>query len=242
MNLQKSPQAASDAAAKAASKPKRPPFTLQQGIKELQSLDTQNPGAWPLWIRIAAVILMAVVVIGLGSYLLIKPEYEVLQGEKATEVGLREEFERKQKKVAALDAYKEQLKEMERSFGAMLRQLPSKTEVANLLNDISQTRVASALDEELFEPQNDIPKEFYAEIPNKIVVTGQYHQMGEFVSAVAALPRIVTIDEVELRPVGGQGADKDKLRMSAFAKTYRYLDDSEIAAAAEKNKQPGAAQ
>ena len=193
-------------------------------------------------VRVAAVVLTAVVVIGLGTYFFIKPEYEVLQSEKGKETTLREEFERKQKKVAALDAYKEQLKEMERSFGAMLRQLPSKTEVANLLNDISQTRVASALDEELFEPQNDIPKEFYAEIPNKIVVTGLYHQMGEFVSGVAALPRIVTIDEVEIKPVGGQGANKDQLKMSAFAKTYRYLDDTEIAAAAEKNKkaQPGA--
>ena len=217
-------------------------MNFQQAVKDLQTLDAQNPGAWPFWVRVAAVVLTAVVVIGLGTYFFIKPEYEVLQSEKGKETTLREEFERKQKKVAALDAYKEQLKEMERSFGAMLRQLPSKTEVANLLNDISQTRVASALDEELFEPQNDIPKEFYAEIPNKIVVTGLYHQMGEFVSGVAALPRIVTIDEVEIKPVGGQGANKDQLKMSAFAKTYRYLDDTEIAAAAEKNKkaQPGA--
>ena len=127
---------------------------------------------------------------------------------------------------------------MERSFGAMLRQLPSRTEVANLLNDISQTRVASSLEEELFEPLPEVQKEFYAEIPNKIIVTGDYHQMGQFVSGVAALPRIVTIDEVELRPLGGQGAAKDQLRMSALAKTYRYLDDAELAAAKPK---PGAA-
>lgn len=211
-------------------------MNVQQAVKDLQTLDSQNPGAWPLWVRIAAVVLTALILIGLGTYLLIKPEYENLQIEKAKEVTLREEFERKQKKVASLDAYKEQLKEMERSFGAMLRQLPSKTEVANLLNDISQTRVASSLEEELFEPQNDVPKEFYAEIPNKIIITGLYHQMGEFVSGVAALPRIVTIDEVELKPIGGSGANKDTLRMSALAKTYRYLDDSEIAAMAEKNK------
>ena len=151
---------------------------------------------------------------------------------------MREQFETKQKKVAALDAYKEQLAEMERSFGAMLRQLPSRTEVANLLNDISQTRVASSLEEELFEPLPEVQKEFYAEIPNKIIVTGDYHQMGQFVSGVAALPRIVTIDEVELRPLGGQGAAKDQLRMSALAKTYRYLDDAELAAAKPK---PGVA-
>lgn len=213
-------------------------MNVQEVFKELQSLDMENPGAWPGWVHISAVVLAALIVIGLGINFLIKPEYETLQGEQATEVTLREQFETKQKKVAALDAYKEQLAEMERSFGAMLRQLPSRTEVANLLNDISQTRVASSLEEELFEPLPEVQKEFYAEIPNKIIVTGDYHQMGQFVSGVAALPRIVTIDEVELRPMGGQGAAKDQLRMSALAKTYRYLDDAELAAAKPK---PGAA-
>lgn len=213
-------------------------MTVQDLIKELQSLDMENPGSWPTWAHVSAVVLAAVVVIGLGLNFLIKPEYEILQQEQGTEVTLREQFETKQKKVAALDAYKEQLAEMERSFGAMLRQLPSRTEVANLLNDISQTRVASSLEEELFEPLPEAQKEFYAEIPNKIIVTGDYHQMGLFVSGVAALPRIVTIDEVEIRPLGGQGGAKDQLRMSALAKTYRYLDDSELAAAKPK---PGAA-
>ncbi len=211
-------------------------MNVQEVFKELQSLDMENPGAWPVWVHVSAVVLAALVVIALGANFLIKPEYELLKGEEATELSLREQFETKQKKVAALDAYKDQLAEMERSFGAMLRQLPSRTEVANLLNDISQTRVASSLEEELFEPLPEAQKEFYAEIPNKIIVTGDYHQMGLFVSGVAALPRIVTIDEVELRPIGGQGADKDRLRMSALAKTYRYLDDTELAAAAPKPK------
>jgi len=206
-------------------------MNAQDVLKELQSLDMQNPGSWPGWVHIAAVVLAALLVIGLGTNFLIKPEYEGLKEEEGREVTLREEFERKQKKVAALDAYKEQLAEMERTFGAMLRQLPSRTEVANLLNDISQTRVASSLEEELFEPQGEVQKEFYAEIPNKIVVIGDYHQMGTFASGVAALPRIVTIDEVDIRPIGG-----GLLRMSALAKTYRYLDDAEIAA-----KNPGAA-
>ncbi len=213
-------------------------MNVQEAFKELQSLDMENPGSWPGWVHVSAVILAALIVTGLGINFLIKPEYETLQSEQATEVTLREQFEIKQKKVAALDAYKEQLAEMERSFGAMLRQLPSRTEVANLLNDISQTRVASSLEEELFEPLPEAQKEFYAEIPNRIIVTGDYHQMGQFVSGVAALPRIVTIDEVELRPIGGQGAAKDQLRMSALAKTYRYLDDTELAAAKPK---PGAA-
>ncbi len=208
-------------------------MNLQDAIKELQSLDMENPGAWPQWVHIAAAVLAALLIIGLGYNFAVKPKYLELEDGRSREVVLRTEFESKQKKVAALDAYKEQLAEMERSFGAMLRQLPSRTEVANLLNDISQTRVASSLEEELFEPQSEIRKEFYAEIPNRIIVTGDYHQMGEFVSAVAALPRIVTIDEVEIRASEGQ---KTQLRLSALAKTYRYLDDSELAETKPKPK------
>jgi type IV pilus assembly protein PilO len=150
-------------------------------------------------------------------------------------VGLKETFETKQRKVAALDALKEQLAEMERSFGTMLRVLPSKAEIANLLIDISQTRLANSLEEELFQPQGEAPKEFYAEVPNKLVVVGNYHEMGGFVSGVATLPRIVTIEDVDIRPVG-KGAGKNTVRMQAVAKTYRYLDDAEIAANRPKPK------
>lgn len=218
-------------------------MTVQEFIAALQGLDTKNPGAWPRWAHIGAVALAAVFILGLGSYLLVMPEYDMLGAEQQKETSLRQEFETKQKKVAALDAYRAQLEVMQRDFGAMLRQLPSRTEVENLLNDISQTRVASSLEEELFQPQSEVPKDFYAEIPNKIVVTGNYHQMGAFVSGVAALPRIVTIDEVEIKPVAatpGQPATslaKGSVRMSALAKTYRYLDVNEIAPAAK----PGAA-
>lgn len=218
-------------------------MTVQEVFGELQSLDMQNPGAWPRWAHIAAVVLASAVIIGAGTYALIKPEYETLGVEQQKEVTLRQEFERKQKKVAALDAYRAQLEEMERNFGAMLRQLPSKTEIPNLLNDISQTRVAASLEEELFQPQPEIPKDFYAEVPNKIVVTGAYHELGTFVGSVAALPRIVTIDEVEIKPVAsgpGQSIAKGALRMSALAKTYRYLDANEVSSAAKPGKAGGA--
>jgi type IV pilus assembly protein PilO len=213
-------------------------MTAREIFAELQNLDLQNPGGWPRWAHGAAAALLALIVIGLGAYLLIRPSYELLGQEQKKEQDLRGEFERKQKKVAALDAYKAQLAEMERSFGDMLKQLPSKTEVANLLNDISQTRIAGSLEEELFQPLPENPKDFYAEIPNRITVTGSYHQMGEFVSGVAALPRIVTIDEVEIRPASGKPGEplKGPLRMNALAKTYRYLDPGEVAA-----KKPGPA-
>jgi type IV pilus assembly protein PilO len=208
----------------------------QQILKELQTLDPKDPGAWPTYVHIAATVIV-MVAIGIGGYFyFVDPELEDLAKVQALEPGLKQEFEAKQHKVAALDAYKDQLAEMERSFGTMLRQLPSKTEIANLLIDISQTRLASNLEEEFFQPQGEVPKEFYAEVPNKIVVVGSYHEMGTFISGVAALPRIVTIEDVDIKPAGG-GQGKDKLRMSALAKTYRYLDESEIAAA--KPKTPG---
>lgn len=206
-------------------------MNVQQIIAEVQRLDPQNPGAWPSWARVAAAVLAGVVLLAAGFWFMVKPKFALLKQSEAAEIELRSEFERKQKKVAALDAYKAQLAEMERSFGAMLRQLPSKTEVANLLLDISQTRVASSLEEELFQPQPEIPKEFYAEVPNRIVLVGGYHELGTFVSGVAALPRIVTIDEVDLRPADDKSPNGSDLRLTAFAKTYRYLDDSEIAAA-----------
>ena len=189
-------------------------------LEQLQTLDMQNPGAWPRWVHISACVLLALLMIGFGGYFWVQPEYEQLGQEQQKEVSLRQEFENKQQKVAALDAYKAQLEEMEHSFGDMLRQLPSKAEVANLLNDISQTRIANNLQEELFQPQSEVTKDFYVEMPNRITVTGKYHDMGQFVSGVAALPRIVVIDEIDIKP----GDKKGILRLSALAKTYRYQD------------------
>src|SRR3546814_7974892 len=105
---------------------------------------------------------------------------------------------------------------MERSFGAMLKQLPSRAEVANLLNDISQARIASSLEERLFQPQGEVPKEFYAEIPNRIIVVGDYHAMGNFVSSVAALPRIVTIENVEINPINAKAYGQTQFQMTAL--------------------------
>ena len=199
--------------------------SVQRIFQEAQSLDMQNPGAWPRWAHVTAAATVVIFILALGGYFFGKPLQEELDKERAHEQDLKSEFERKQRKAAALDAYRAQLKEMERTFGDMLRQLPSKTEVPSLLNDISQTRVASALEEELFQPQGEVQKDFYAEIPNNIIVIGPYNNIGAFVSSVAGLSRIVTIDNVELKPQGGP--QKENLRMVAQAKTYRYLDESE---------------
>lgn len=200
-------------------------MNFQQIQAELNALDPNNPGGWPLYVRITTIVLLMAALAGGGYYQFVTPLLQELATEQAKEPNLKQTFETKQRKVAALDALKEQLADMERSFGAMLRQLPSKAEIANLLTDISQTRLANSLEEELFQPQGEQPREFYAEVPNRIVVHGTYHEMGGFVSGVAALPRIVTVEDVDIRP-----DRQDQLRMTAVAKTYRYLDDSEIAA------------
>ena len=152
---------------------------------------------------------------------------------KIREVELKTDFETKAHKAINLDLYKQQMAEMERSFGAMLRQLPSQTEVAELLADISQTGLANGLEFDLFKPKDEIPAEFYAELPIQVKVTGVYHEFGAFVSAVAALPRIVTLHDISISPaqakeIKGSDLKSDKgvvLVMEATAKTYRYIEE-----------------
>jgi type IV pilus assembly protein PilO len=151
-----------------------------------------------------------------------QPKLEAARAEEQTLFG---ELEQKARKAANLEAYKSQLKEMEQSFGAMLRMLPNKTEVPTLLEEISQTGSASGLDSKLFEPGGESPHDFYAEKPVKLQFTGSFHAIGNFVSGIAALPRIVTLHDISLTNVGKNG--NDQLLMDATAKTYRYLDEDE---------------
>ena len=209
-------------------------------VEELRSLDPQDPGRWPLAIRIGAVGIWFVVLTVAFIYFVVwnqqKPELERAQ---ADEIKLREEFKTKHAKAVNLDVYKAQLKDIERSFGALLRQLPGKTEVPNLLIDISQTGLAAGLEEKLFQPANEQKRDFYAELPIKIRLTGSYHEFGEFVSGIAALPRIVTLHEIEIKPVrSGKDSSSDELTLDLSAKTYRYLDEEELAAADTGKKGP----
>src|SRR5262249_24142310 len=158
-----------------------------------------------------------------------------LQRRQAEELTLRQQFHEKHAKAVNLELYKQQLKDIERSFGALLRQLPGKTEVPSLLVDISQTGLAAGLQEKLFQPQAEQKKEFYAELPIKIRLTGSYHQFGEFVSGIAALPRIVTLHDIDIKPDNKDAYDQLSLELTA--KTYRYMDEDEIASAeADKKK------
>jgi type IV pilus assembly protein PilO len=212
-------------------------------IEELRALNVREPGRWPLSIMAGAVGICFVVVAALLVYFLVwSARMPVLEQSEAQEQTLRNEFHDKHSKATNLDVYKQQLTDIERSFGAMLRQLPSKTEVPNLLVDISQTGLSAALEEKLFQPGQEIKKDFYAELPIHIQLTGSYHEFGAFVSGIAALPRIVTLHDIQITPVTKAGSDKsvggnDNLQLDLTAKTYRYLDDDEVAAAeAEKRK------
>ena len=193
-------------------------------IEELQSLDANDVGRWPLPFRVAVIVIVFFVVMGLGIYWFIvkdkAPQLERAQGE---EQELRLTFENKQRKAANYDAYKAQLSQIEQSFGTMLRQLPGETEIPSLIVDISQTGLAAGLQEKLFVPQGEIPRDFYAEKPIKIRLTGGYHEIGNFVSGIAALPRIVTLHDINITPEGKDSFDK--LSLEVMAKTYRYIDE-----------------
>ncbi|MEJ2255648.1 MAG: type 4a pilus biogenesis protein PilO [Woeseiaceae bacterium] len=193
-------------------------------IEELQSLDANDVGRWPLPFRVAVIVIVFAVATGLGIYwFIVKDKAPLLERAQAEEQELRVTFENKQRKAANYDAYKAQLAQIEQSFGTMLRQLPGETEIPSLIVDISQTGLAAGLQEKLFVPQAEIPKDFYAEKPIKIRLTGGYHEIGNFVSGIAALPRIVTLHDINITP---ESTDRfDNLSMEVTAKTYRYIDE-----------------
>jgi type IV pilus assembly protein PilO len=205
-------------------------------LQELQQLDPRDPGRWPLPVRLGAAGLAFVALSLLLSYLLVyQDKNPQLEQKRAEELALRDTFRTKHLKAVNLEVYEQQLKDIERSFGALLRQLPGKTEVPSLLVDISQTGLAAGLEEKLFQPAPEEKKDFYAELPIKIRLSGSYHDFGEFVSGIAALPRIVTLHQIEIKP--DKGNAYDQLTLDLTARTYRYLDEDEMAVVeAERRK------
>lgn len=193
-------------------------------VEELQSLDVNDVGRWPFLFRAAVIAIVFFLVLGLGIYwFIVKDKAPQLSRVQEEEQQLRLTFENKQRKAANYDAYKSQLAQIEQSFGTMLRQLPGKTEIPSLIVDISQTGLAAGLQEKLFVPQGEIPKDFYAEKPIKIRLTGGYHEIGNFVSGIAALPRIVTLHDINITQE--DAAVFDNLSIEVTAQTYRYLDE-----------------
>ena len=211
-------------------------------VEQLRQLDFKDIGRWPFLFRALGVLIVLVLVTLLLVWYFVwgdngnRPQLLRAQAEQKT---LWATFEQKQRKAANLEAYRQQLAEIERTFGAMLRQLPGRTEVPSLLVDISQTGLAAGLQERLFQPGSETKRDFYAELPIKIQLTGGFHEFGQFVSGIAALPRIVTLHDIEITRAGkasgsrkGAPAPTDQLTLNLTAKTYRYLDEGETAAAA----------
>lgn len=209
-------------------------------LDELRNLDFNDIGRWPLPVHAFFVALLFLLASAGGFWALVwENQSPVLERAQAEERELRGSFEDKQRKAANFSAYKAQLAEIERSFGTMLRQLPGKTEIPNLLVDISQTGLGAGLQEELFQPIDEVQRDFYAEKPIRIRLSGSYHEFGRFVSDIAALPRIVTLHDIEIAPKG-KDPGFDELVLNVTAKTYRYLDEQEEAAATEAEQAPPA--
>ncbi len=202
-------------------------------------IDFNDIGRWPTKYMIVACILAFLLVLAAGFWFVTKDHWAQLGKSEAKEIELKESFANKQQRAVNLNAYKKQMKEMEKRFGTMLKQLPKKTEVADLLVEVSQTGLSNGLEFSLFQPDAEIKREFYAELPISINVTGTYHQFGGFVSEIAALPRIVTIHDVSMKPLNkgsSKNQDNQKLVVSLLAKTYRYMDEDEMSSGNGKRK------
>ncbi len=205
-------------------------------LDDLKNIDINNIPGWPLPVKIGGIAIICGLLLFGGYWFLIADEIEQYDQEQKKEVGLRETYLNKKGMAINLSAYKLQMDEMHQAFGTLLRQLPNKTEVPNLLVDITQAGLGRGLNFVLFKPEKEKPQEFYAELPINIKVTGGYHELGQFVSDLAALPRIVTIGNIDITA----DAKSSLLTMSAVARTFRYLEPEEIEALKPKTAKPAA--
>lgn len=191
------------------------------GEIDLSKINFNNIGSWPVPVKAVAIVIVCAAIGFAGYWYDTKKQLQQLDGLERQEFTLRKDFEKKQTKANVLPKLKEQLEEIKKSFGELLRRLPSKTEVPALLVDISQTGLANGLTFTRFEPGREIRREFIRELPIKLTLVGTYHDLGKFVSGIAALPRIVTQHDITLNPKGGT------VTMTQTAKTYRYEDEGE---------------
>ncbi|MDK8465983.1 type 4a pilus biogenesis protein PilO [Marinobacter sp. SS13-12] len=186
---------------------------------DINDLDVNNAGIWPAPIKAIVALIIFGLILGGGYWFFIKDQYAQLERVENTEQELRKTYEDKAYQVANLEVFKAQMEEMEETFGALVRQLPSETEVPGLLEDITNTALGSGLDLQEVKLQGEQQRDFYAELPINIRVTGTYHELASFVSSVASLPRIVTLHDLTIAPTGGDG---EQLNMQVLARTYRY--------------------
>ncbi len=195
-------------------------------VEELKSLDINDVGRWPFAFRAAVIAGVFIAVSAMGIWFtIIKDKAPFLEREEQKEEEFKIAFQDKQTKAANYDAYKAQLTQIEQSFGTMLRQLPGETEIPSLIVDISQTGLAAGLQEKLFRPEAEIPRDFYAEKPIRIQLSGGYHEIANFVSGIAALPRIVTLHNIDI--TREDNSSFDQLSLEVTAQTYRYIEEAQ---------------
>lgn len=208
-------------------------------MEELKSLDPKNIGSWPMAPKLGVLVILLLVLVGAAYWFDWNAQMEELEKKRQEETQLREEFLGKKKQAINLDIYRQQLKEIEQSFGALLKQLPNKSEMDALLVEVNQAGLGRGLEFELFKPGPEAPSEFYAEVPVTLKMTGGYHDLANFAADVAQMPRIVTLNEVKIEI--SKDAKDGRLSMDAIAKTYRYLDETEIAARQKAEREAAAA-
>lgn len=201
-------------------------INLKSFAEDFRTLDPKDPGAWPLIPRIVILVGMLIVLLLLAAWFGWQGQYEELDAKQQEEVRLKEDWLNKKKQAVNLEEYRNQLAEIERSFGALLRQLPNAAEMESLLVDINQAGLGRGLQFELFKPGKEVVRDFYAELPITLKISGSYHDFGAFSGDVAKLSRIVTLNDIEIAPVKSGQA----LTLTTTAKTFRYLDEAELAA------------
>ena len=208
--------------------PSLPQIDFKALADDFRNLTPQDVGTWPLAPRLATLVGLFILILVGGWWFLWNEQLETLTAREQEEVKLKDEFIAKKTQAANLDLYRQQLNEIDRSFGALLRQLPSKSEVEALLVEVNQSGMGRGLQFELFKPNQEIVKDFYAELPINVKLTGQYHDFGAFAADIARLSRIVTLNNISI--AGSAQAKDGALAMDAVAKTFRYLDEEELAA------------
>lgn len=199
-------------------------------LEDFNKIDPKNMGSLPLPIKAILLLISLALVVVAGFWFFWKPAYDELDKTRQKESELREVFITKKKEAINLPAYKQQMVDIERTFGALLRQLPNKSQMDALLTDINQAGLEQGLEFELFKPGKEKPAEFYAEMPISIKMTGDYYQLGAFAYSISKLSRIVTLNDIKIQPVASKEKDKPMLMVEAVAKTFRYLDAAEAAA------------
>lgn len=204
-------------------------------LEDFNNIDLQNVGSLPLPIKAVLLGALSLVLIGLGYWFMWSPALEELDQSIEKEKELRTVFLTKKSQAIKIDAYRQQMVEIEKTFGALLKQLPDKSEMDGLLTDVNQAGLGRGLEFELFKPGQETVAEFYAEMPIQIKVLGSYHDLGAFATDVSKLPRIVTLNNLSILPVNKEAKD-GRLVLEAVAKTYRYLDSSEISARKSADK------